>query len=117
MDFFSRYELLCSEVGLKPQSAKMFDVAGVTSGAITCWKKGALPKGEVLCRLADFFGVTTDYLLGLTDIKEKAVPILTEQEQLILDIYRSVPAQSQFHIIQVCMNEKENFKKENTQAI
>lgn len=75
------------------------------------------PNGKVLIKLADFFGVTTDYLLGLTDIKEKAVPILTEQEQLILDIYRSVPAQSQFHIIQVCMNEKENFKKENSQAI
>lgn len=69
MTFFERYEQLCVEKGTKPQNAEMIKIAGVSSGAISGWKKGSLPKGDVLCRLANFFDVTTDYLLGLSELK------------------------------------------------
>ncbi|MEY8320331.1 hypothetical protein AAK894_04520 [Lachnospiraceae bacterium 46-61] len=69
MTFFQRYEQLCAEKGTKPQNAEMIKIAGVSSGAISGWKKGSLPKGDVLCRLAKFFDVTTDYLLGLNELR------------------------------------------------
>lgn len=69
MTFFERYEQLCTEKGTKPQNAEMIKIAGVSSGAISGWKKGSLPKGDVLCRLAKFFNVTTDYLLGLNELR------------------------------------------------
>lgn len=69
MTFFERYEELCAEKGIKPQNAEMIKIAGVSSGAISGWKKGSLPKGDVLCRLAKFFNVTTDYLLGLNELR------------------------------------------------
>ena len=69
MTFFERYEQLCTEKGTKPQNAEMIKIAGVSSGAISGWKKGSLPKGDVLCRLAKFFDVTTDYLLGLNELR------------------------------------------------
>lgn len=41
---------------------------GVTQQAIAKWEAGrALPEPETISRIAGFFGVTTDYLLGRTD--------------------------------------------------
>lgn len=41
---------------------------GVTQQAIAKWEAGrALPGPETLSRIAEFFGVTTDYLLGLSE--------------------------------------------------
>lgn len=33
----------------------------------TAWKSGSVPKGDILTKLADYFNVSTDYLLGNTD--------------------------------------------------
>jgi len=41
---------------------------GVTQQAIAKWEAGrALPEPETISRIAGFFGVTTDYLLDMTD--------------------------------------------------
>lgn len=41
---------------------------GVANSAPTSWKKGASPRSEVVIRAAKHFGVSADYLLGLTDV-------------------------------------------------
>jgi transcriptional regulator with XRE-family HTH domain len=102
MSFYERYEALCFECGMKPQAQEILTVLRVTSPTISGWKKGSSPKIEVLCRLARYFGVTTDYLLGLSDTKN-----LTEEEQLLLESYRNASAEGRFNIVQVCMNERE----------
>lgn len=108
MTFYDRYEQLCAEHDMKPQNPKMFEITGVSTGAISGWKKGSLPKGDVLCRLATYFDVTTDYLLGLSEVRNaQTIPILTEQERLLLSAFRAVGAEGQFRIIQVCMNERD----------
>ena len=61
-DIFVR---LCQSRGISPNAAAK--IAGVkSSGTVSAWKKGALPRDGVLASLADYFGVTTDFLLGLT---------------------------------------------------
>lgn len=40
--------------------------SGLSSGSITKWDKSS-PKVETLQKIADYFDVTTDYLLGRTD--------------------------------------------------
>lgn len=48
----------------------------VTQQAIAKWESGrALPGPETLSRMAGFFGVTTDYLLGRTDESSRAGPV------------------------------------------
>lgn len=43
---------------------------GVSTGNVSDWKVGrAKPSIEVLGRIADFFGVSVDYLIGRTDVK------------------------------------------------
>jgi transcriptional regulator with XRE-family HTH domain len=42
-------------------------------------KTGATPKGETLSKIADYFGVTTDYLL--TGEETKKAPTLTKKDE------------------------------------
>lgn len=60
--FFDRYGALCKERGESPNSvAKKL---GVSSGSITAWKRGTMPRIETVNMLASFFNVSADYLLG-----------------------------------------------------
>lgn len=69
MTFYERFEVLCKKRGMKPQSDEIIEMTQVSSPAISGWKKGSLPKAEVIIRIATYFNVTTDYLLGLEDKK------------------------------------------------
>ena len=103
MSFYERYAALCAERGLSAQSREMFDVAGVTTGTISGWKRGAEPRPAVLVRLARYFGVSVDYLLGLTEVRTSE---LTDHERLIVEAFRKADAAGQQEIICVCQNEK-----------
>lgn len=67
MGFFAKYEELCKEQNATPSTiaAKI----GVSGAAVTRWKNGAIPNGKILSSLADYFGVSVDYLLGNTEIR------------------------------------------------
>jgi len=67
MTFYERFEILCKSRGLRPQSDEIIEMTQVSSPAISGWKKGSLPKAEVIIRMASYFRVSTDYLLGLED--------------------------------------------------
>ena len=105
MTFYDRYEQLCSERNMRPQTPEMLDIAGVTSGSVSGWKKGALPKTEVLCRLASYFDVTTDYLLCLSELRKPQNIVLTDHEELLIKAYRSADAEGQQNIIFACQYE------------
>lgn len=60
--FYDRVNKLCFERGVK--ISRMARDLGLGSGAPTRWQKGVLPKTETVQRIADYFEVTTDYLLG-----------------------------------------------------
>ena len=48
---------------------------GGSNSITTKWKKtGATPKGDTLQRIADYFGVTTDYLLTGEETKKAPTP-------------------------------------------
>lgn len=60
--FFNRFSDLCKEKGTTPNSVAK--TLGISSGSITAWKNGTEPRNATLSNIADYFGVTTDYLLG-----------------------------------------------------
>ena len=37
---------------------------GISTSKGTAWKNGSVPNGEILSKIAAYFNVTTDYLLG-----------------------------------------------------
>jgi transcriptional regulator with XRE-family HTH domain len=61
--FWNNFEALCAEKGVSYNAAAA-DVGVRSSGTVTGWKNGAKPRGPVLKRLADYFGVTVEELTG-----------------------------------------------------
>ena len=60
--FYDVYCALCEKNGLTPSGAA--SKIGFNRASVTVWKNtGKAPKQELLLKIADFFGVTTDYLL------------------------------------------------------
>ena len=60
--FFERFSALCKEHNETPNSVAK--IIGASSGSVTAWKKGTDPRNATLAKIADYFGVSTDYLLG-----------------------------------------------------
>ncbi|WP_053070861.1 helix-turn-helix domain-containing protein [Clostridium novyi] len=63
-----RQERLATNLN-QPELAKKLNVS---KGTVSNWENGnRSPDSEMLSKLATFFGVTTDYLLGKTNIRDK----------------------------------------------
>ena len=75
--FYDIFLQLCAEKGVKPTPAAL--AIGVSSAAAAKWKKGATPSGDTLQKIAEYFGVSVDYLLGNDETSPAAV---TEDDEL-----------------------------------
>ena len=62
--FWDIYSDLCKKNKKSPTSVSI--ELGFTNAACSKWKKGTTPNGKTLQSIADYFGVTTSYLLGET---------------------------------------------------
>jgi len=61
--FYDVFCELCKNKGKSPNKAA--EEIGLSNSITTKWKKtGATPGGDTLHKVARYFGVTTDYLLG-----------------------------------------------------
>ena len=64
--FFVRYKELCDEIGKSPSAVA--EELGINKSNVSNWKNnGYVPRGDALKKIADYFGVTTDYLLCVED--------------------------------------------------
>ncbi len=63
--FYERLTSLCAERGIKVTN--VVTELRMGSGNLSNWKSGRMPRGESLSKIADYFHVSTDYLLGRTD--------------------------------------------------
>ena len=90
--FYDILQGLCREHGLSVSAA--LKIMGVSSGNISHWKKGRLPKGRTLRRMAQFFDVPIDFLIG---DKQK---LLAAQQERLLSLFASVPEEKREQILQ-----------------
>jgi repressor LexA len=66
--FWEIFSKLCLQRGKSPNAvAKELKIS---SGSVTNWKNGTIPNNSALLKLANYFNVSVDYLLG----KEDAIP-------------------------------------------
>lgn len=63
--FWTRYQELCASKSKSPNAVAA--ALGFSTGTVTWWKKGKVPHGATLQKIADYFGVSVDYLLGSTE--------------------------------------------------
>ena len=61
-EFYKRLRDLCEERSMTVN--ELVKILDLSSGSPTAWKNGAVPRNATLAKIADYFGVTTNYLLG-----------------------------------------------------
>lgn len=81
---------LCLQNNITPSN--LVEKIGIARGSVTKWKNGSIPQSSTLQKIADYFGVTVDYLLGKTDQKEKPSDTedLTAFEHIIIERLRTL---------------------------
>ena len=92
MDFSIRLKELRNEKNIS--QAELAKTIGLSTGCIGMLETGKRePTSNTLSLLSDFFGVTTDYLLGREDdfgnVETNAN--LSEQEKELLRLFKSLP--------------------------
>lgn len=84
------FENLLKERGIT--AYKVAQDTGITTATLSSWKKGRYtPKREKLQKIADYFGVTVDYLMtGKEEEKEKASELTARDERDIAKDLNSI---------------------------
>ena len=86
MLFVDRILNLISEKGITKN--KLLRDLDLSKNSFVNWQnRGTVPNAESLSKIADYFGVSTDYLLGKTDIKTEPVKIEEEQVYKIKKLF------------------------------
>lgn len=85
--FWNIFVSLCNQKGKTPNGV-CFEL-GFSAATATKWKKGAVPRDTTLQKIADYFQVSTTYLLGLSDSPRV---VLSEQviANAVADVHRVV---------------------------
>ena len=76
--FFQRFYELCRRNGTSPNAIR--EELGASSGSITAWKQGALPRPAMVAKIADYFGVTVDYLLGTAESSTPSGNVISDDD-------------------------------------
>jgi repressor LexA len=94
--FWKIFYSLCQDRGISPNA--LAKELSISSGAVTTWKNGRVPHNNTLLKIATYFNVTVDYLLGNsntptpdTEIKSNAV-LLDPEKTRMIPVYESVSA-------------------------
>lgn len=81
--FIEKLEMLVKENNLTMN--RLAKNAGFSQANTDRWKKGSMPNTDALIKICKYLNVSADYLL---DLNETPPPILTDQEQELLEHFR-----------------------------
>lgn len=76
--FYDVFCKLCEDNNVKPTNVAL--EIGVSRATATKWKKGSIPNSDTLFKIADYFGVSVDYLLG--NEAKKSPDQMSEDEEI-----------------------------------
>lgn len=100
------------ELRLEKNLTQMDVAIGIKTGQsnIGRWEREeVLPTADFIIKIADFFDVSTDYLLGRTDELGAVVPmerktLFSETEQQLITYFRQLPRQTQSYVFGIVQN-------------
>ena len=91
--FWEKFVSLCNEKGVSPNG--VCAELGLSNAVATKWKNGSAPRASTVRKIADYFGVSVSYLLGvvddpdpiaLVDPSKKAPPLIEKIDEAMLDM-------------------------------
>lgn len=86
--FWKRFKELSKEKNITQK--EIAKLCNLTDSAVSSWKKGFIPHKPTLIILANYFGVSIDYLIGYTNIRPENQNKKTEtEEKQIIESYNN----------------------------
>ena len=82
----------------KLNQASLAEALDMSQATITFWENGKrMPDIEMLCKIADYFNVTTDYLLGRTPMEIEVIhsdppPLQDDQFEIVIKPDEKAPS-------------------------
>lgn len=102
MTFPERLLDLINEKGITKHKLQM-DLKLNKSSILNWAQRGNIPSGDILKLVADYLGVSTDYLLGTTDVRNnKRSPSedrLSQRDLELLQLFKSLPPSTKRSIL------------------
>ena len=105
-DFYKRLRDLCEENGNHVHH--LTKTLNISSGSLTAWKKGVIPRGKTLSLISEYFGVSVGYLLGEeeTPVQPKSdgdidLSNITETQRMIIESVLNMPVEKQKALAQI----------------
>lgn len=108
--FYDIYVDLCEKRGEKPYAAAKNIGLSSASSIINVWRtKGSTPRGDTLQKIADYFGVSVQYLLsgdrpGESETEKQTAQAdgLSDAEAMLLSAFRRLtPEQQRLVLVQL----------------
>ena len=90
--FYERLRELCKQ-NHTTVSAMLAEL-GLSTGSTGNWKKGQLPKGDVLMQIADYLGTSIDFLV-YGGYKYN----LSDEEKHLLELYHITPERAKYKVV------------------
>ena len=95
---YERFKNLCKERGISITQA--LDELGIARGMAANWRaRNSLPSGQTAIKIADYFGITTDEVLGRTPVPDESKITLSDNEQILVNWFRKSDESSKEHIL------------------
>ena len=112
--FMDRLQAIMDEREMSDRD--LIRVCELSKNTVSNWRKGKRPQLATVEKLANYFGVDRDYLLGISDIKENALSMFDTPDdsfiKRLLHYYSLCDNDGKLRIIQVAMNEYDRSRKE-----
>lgn len=109
--FYDVYKKLCDENGEKPYQLPL-KLGAKSNSMVAQWKKGSLPRSEMLQKIAEYFKVTVGFLMdGETDEKNPDLQTEAGWKQLAIDLLSQLTPEEldrEIAYLQKRVNEKDN---------
>ena len=88
---------LCNERKVSPSA--VCKSIGLSNATFSQWTEESIPRRATLQRIADYFGVSLDYLLGQEKEKPADEGRLSEDEKTVLEWFKSLTQEEQLHFL------------------
>ena len=92
MTFYERLRFICKEKGTTVTN--MLSNLGIATGSTGNWKRGSIPNGDVLMKIADYLDTSIDYIL-LGEFRSD----LNSDEKQLVELYRITPDRAKYKVI------------------
>lgn len=120
--FYERLKAVCKEKGTTV--TKVVKELNMSTGNISKWSNGNIPKSATISALAEYLGVTTDYLLGIDSIKQDSINILDKQvlplsakEVDLIIKYRGLDDEGRTMVESMLIQETRRVEKEKAEGV